>query len=388
MRTAIIAAALIVLGAVASCVLAGGSRGQHAGAALLTSRARGPGDAGSKPNGLGVLSGVYDALVFEGNPSDGGYYHCMVRIDHDSVTNAVKSASQCYADVNLSDPHAEPREDLPGEGPDLLPGPQPPPPYNWQPPAEGAGSYDPGAPDQRLTVYNCYPGLGGSLGPNAITHLDVDIPEQQLAANGLMEGQLLLYQRQGSAQCDAAAPAGQPTDAWQIRLYPVDDVNGAGPDNPAPWRTIGDHDFDGDGCPDADELWTVKAAVAACGDDPYSALDLSAASPDVSGSYLLVVRAGDADACWDGVFGVPAASCAGGDGTIVPGVYHTCLLDVQQTGKSRHGAHLLLHRFDVSRRQPTGRRREDMSARLGGLLRRWARRRRAARPYREAGRPD
>ncbi len=303
-------------------------------AALLTSRAQPPVDAGSKPDGLGALSGVYDVLVFEADPAR-GYFHCMARLDHDSVTNAVKTAAQCYDDTGFSDPHAEPRDSLPGEGPDLLPGPHPPPPYNWQPPSEGSGSYDPAwVAGPRLLFSTCFKGLGGSLGPNAIATVEVPSPESQLAGNGDMFGQLNVYPRQGRAQCQAAAPLGQSLLAVDIALHPVDDVNGSGPDSPAPWRTIGDHDFDDDGCPDADELWTVKTAAPQCGDDPYSGLDLTAASSDVSGSYLLVVRVSEADACWNGVFGVPAAPCSGADGSIVPGLYHMCLLDVQQTGKS------------------------------------------------------
>jgi hypothetical protein len=280
--------------------------------------------AGAPPN----FSGVYDALIDDFDPAQ-GLFHCMIRVEHNGVSNAISAPSECYPDTDLADPHAEPREALPGEGPDGLPGLPPPPPYNWQAPAVGTGVYDPTSPGaESFLVTTCFRELGGSLGPNALATATVYLPEEQLAAFGFMVGQVVIYPRQGSAQCQTNVPEGQPMQPWEIDLYPVDDVNGGGPNSPAPWRTLGDHDFDDDGCSDADEL----SGVAACGDDPYSSLDLATAGTDVSGNYMLVATVEEADVCWNGGYGVPATPCGSGDGSLVPGVYHTCLLDVQQGG--------------------------------------------------------
>jgi hypothetical protein len=288
--------------------------------------------AGSTPNGLGALTGVYDVRVYDFAPGQ-GFFHCIARIDHDSVTNVLESASVCYDDFGLSDPHAEPRHSLPGEGPDLLEGPPPPPPFGWQPPSQGTGQYNPTPVGNEIaTITTCFRGLGGSLGPNAIASIGVPRPVYQLSNYGYITGQIDIYPRQGSAQCQSGLPLGTDIGPWSIDLYPIADVNGPGLNHPASWRTIGDDDFDNDGCPDADELWTIKTPAAACGDDPYNGLDLSGAGTDVTGSYLLVATVTPADVCWNGSYGSPATPCAGGDGMLVPGVYHLCLLDLQQSG--------------------------------------------------------
>jgi hypothetical protein len=72
-------------------------------------------------------------------------------------------------------------------------------------------------------------------------------------------------------------------------------------------------DFDGDGCTDSDELWTIKAgSTAKCGNDPYNPFDVGPTSTDVSGSYDIVAVA------------IPQANVGGF------GYYYDCKADIQQ----------------------------------------------------------
>ncbi len=280
------------------------------------------------PNGLGTLSGVYDVLVHDGQER-AGYFHCILRLDHDSSTNKIGTAAQCYADVNIGDPNAEPPAGPPGEGPDGLPGPPPPLPYVVSAPSVGVGDYKASADELLLAV--CFSNMGGPFGPNILALVDVPVATAQLSVNGKMNGQVALYARQGIVQCGSLAPAGSYTQLHAISFHPIIDVNGAGPNRPAPWRTLGDLDFDHDGCSDANELRTAIGGAPSCGDDPYNPLDSSSASPpDIGGGYTMLWTAARADACWSGMSA--SGPCTGADGSLIPGSYHHCLADLQQGG--------------------------------------------------------
>jgi len=79
-------------------------------------------------------------------------------------------------------------------------------------------------------------------------------------------------------------------------------------------RKQGNLDFDGDGCPDSDEL--AKTPAAGCGDDPYNPLDSDAS---IDGPFYLTVTAMPAD--WNTT-----------TNALIPGTYVHCIGNTVQTG--------------------------------------------------------
>ncbi|MGH7486903.1 MAG: hypothetical protein ACREMY_15080, partial [bacterium] len=186
-----------------------------------------------KPQGppTGVLSGVYDVQASPaGNPALSDY-HCIANVEHDHVSNDVKTALQCYSDLDLSDPNAEPLNAPPGETPgDQLPGPPPPPPYTTANPSKLYGGYD--AVGDTLTQTGCFRNIGGPLGPNTIWKVFVpnalaDMP------SGVLHGQLSMYPNQSLGQCSLLTPdthGGPPPSPLTLTLYK------AGSPGESPWR--------------------------------------------------------------------------------------------------------------------------------------------------------
>lgn len=230
-----------------------------------------------KPNGLGPLSGVYDALLHDGTKTSSGY-HCMFRIDHDSVSHQAKAAAQCYADT----PGLTPGSPLidPADG---APGAPPPPPYNTAPPMKFYGAYAQGS--DTLTLAGCIKNVGGAFAPNVIMQLTVPAAVASLPD---LEGTALVYQRQSSANCAARTPSGAPS-SQALNLT----------------RVSSGRDFDGDGCSDAQEL-DKPSPQEPCGDDPFNPHD---ADLDVNGPFSATAPFLFAD--WDGA--------------LVPGIYFSCL---------------------------------------------------------------
>jgi hypothetical protein len=299
-----------------------------AGAVTLLHGASASNDSGGVAGGGPDFTGVYDLLINDYDETE-GFFHCILALDHNTTTNEIAGSSQCYPDVDLDDPNAEPPAPPPGEGPDLLAGPKPPPPYAWQAPMTGGGTYTPDSPGpEKIELAGCIRGLGGSLGPNTIVEMNFQVPTSYFNLFGYAGGQIHFYAGQGSVACDSLTPQGPFDDMWQTYLYPVNDVNGAGTNHPAAWRTLGDDDWDDDGCTDSDELHETSN----CGDDPFSGLDLGPPGTDVSGDYVLVATVAEADVCWGGTYGSPPVSCSGPDDSLVGGEYYMCYLDVQQSG--------------------------------------------------------
>ncbi len=254
----------------------------------------------------GPLSGLFDA---EAGP---GLYHCIVRTDEDLASLAVKSGMQCYWEFAIGTGAAEPpcaaqhgtaatpAPVVPGEG--NCNGHVQPPPYTSQQPTKLVGSYDAGT--DTLTEVGCFADLGGALGPNIA--VKVTVPNA-LAQNGGVgsssSGTMGFYFGETNATCTNAqtgiAPAGA---GWPLPLSLT--------------RRATTRDFDGDGCTDMDELWQDKAgSVSKCGDDPWNPYDPTTGSPDVSGSYDMVLRLVRADVG-------------------APGFYYECKADIQQSGKN------------------------------------------------------
>src|SRR3972149_8429644 len=121
-RVLILSAALVAMFALPALVIAPANLGGEKTALAV--------DPTPKPGTTGNLSGIFDVQLLIGTDKATSLYTCMTRMDHDGTSNAVKWAAQCYTDVDIGDPSAEP-PDLPGEGAgDLLPGPPPPPTYD------------------------------------------------------------------------------------------------------------------------------------------------------------------------------------------------------------------------------------------------------------------
>ncbi len=252
-----------------------------------------------KPNGLGNLSGIYDAQVHNNNKAQ-GLFHCMLRLDHDSITNAVKAAAQCYLDI----PGQVPGNPLVDTA-DVIPGPPPPPPYITAAPTKFNGTFNPGTDTLNLT--GCFADIGSSLGPNLI--FDVTIPNAKATlATGILSGTVLINLRESNAQCAAKTPSGTPPAPLNVNLYK------AGGANPAPWRDSAT-DYDGDGCTDSDEL-AKPGSTGNCGDDPYNPLD---SDTSINGPFNLTVTSIPAD--WDKTNNV-----------LIPGSYFHCIGNTIQTG--------------------------------------------------------
>lgn len=231
-----------------------------------------------KPNGLGSLTGVYDTLIHNGTSNS---YNCILRLDHDSVTNEAKAAAQCYADT----PGLAPGSPLvdPADG---VPGPPPPPPYTTHRPAKLAGTYNSGT--DSLSLVGCFRNVGGSIAPNVI--LQLTIPNASASPPNLM-GAALVYNKQSVAACAAGAPSG-PFSAHALNLTRVSSAR----------------DFDSDGCTDRQELEKTEP-ISSCGDDPYNSHD---SDFDFNGPFSAVASFIFAD--WNV-----------SQNALLPGVYFSCI---------------------------------------------------------------
>jgi hypothetical protein len=284
----------------------------------------------TKPAADGNLSGVFDLWVpagaFPSAVKGTGLFHCISYQTHDATSNAIKSASQCVADTDLGDPNSQ-LPDIAGEGADGIPGPPPPPPYTAAVPAKGLGTYNPGT--DTATITSCFDNLGGGSGPNIIASVVIEDAKAQLAATGKQHGSVSIYQTQSNAQCRALAPTGALFGGVPLNLK-IHPITIGGSNVASPWRTLGDLDFDNDGCNDEDELKKLSHP-ATCGDDPWNPYDSNNTSTD--GSWYVLATARYSDACQGGVAD-PAAhpalyNCAGQpDRTYVPGAYYHCYASV------------------------------------------------------------
>lgn len=234
-----------------------------------------------KPNGLGSLSGVYDALVHDGTKTTSSY-HCILRLDHDSVSNQAKAAAQCYADT----PGLSPVSPLVDTA-DGAPGPPPPPPYATARPMKLFGAYDPGT--DLLTLTGCFKDVAGTVGPNVIMVMTVPAAKASVPS---LQGTVLIHENQSIAQCGAGSPGAPPPSPRALNLT----------------RAPAARDFDGDGCTDGQELDKLSPA-SLCGDDPHNPHDSDA---DFGGPFAAVAPLVFAD--WNTAQNV-----------LLPGVYLDCL---------------------------------------------------------------
>ncbi|MGB2693581.1 MAG: flexitail domain-containing putative surface protein [Dehalococcoidia bacterium] len=261
---------LVLLGAMLAASLFGNTeQGAFAGQPTPT----------PKPNGLGSLTGVYDALLHDGPETTS--YNCIFRLDHDNVSNEAKAAAQCYADT----PGLSPGSPLvdPADG---VPGPPPPPPYTTHRPAKLTGSYHSGT--DSLSLVGCFRNVGGSIAPNVI--LQLTIPNAGASLPNLM-GVALVYNNQSVTACAAGAPSG-PFSAQAINLTRVSSAR----------------DFDSDGCTDRQELEKTEP-ISSCGDDPYNPHD---SDLDFNGPFSSVASFIYAD--WNV-----------SQSALLPGVYFFCI---------------------------------------------------------------
>jgi hypothetical protein len=135
----------------------------------------------------------------------------------------------------------------------------------------------------------CLADINGSNGPNAIVQFSLT--------------SLQIWTQQSNVNCDSQPPT--PTGSGVSLGVNIT-------------LRSSTRDYDGDGCTDAQELWAGKpGAPANCGDDPWNPYDSgpAAGTPDVSGSYDIVMERTRADV-----------------GT--PGYYYECKADVQQSAKN------------------------------------------------------
>jgi hypothetical protein len=260
--------------------------------------------AGTKPDGLGNLTGVVDILVHNGTKTAGAF-HCIAYNSHDGTTDEIKSAAQCFSDLpgnGIGDPNsAVPSRPL--EAGDAIPGPPPPPAYSTYEPAKGYGDYFPtgaGCPTDPVPctiVQTCFPNIGGSMAPNIVAVLTVIDPKAQLLASGKQSGTVDIYGNQPNSICDSAGalpPFGLPSFAGlPINLNPADDSADclASDCDQVPWRGGGtpDADYDDDGCTDEAEL--DKTLTNKCGDDPWNPFDSATTEADLDGIYSILTTA-------------------------------------------------------------------------------------------------
>ena len=280
----------------------------------------------------GPLGGVIDILVWSGTEAT-GLFHCISKTDHESSTDQIKSATQCYSDTpgfssSPNDPDSwddlvggpdNPDLRIPGELADQIPGPPVPPPYTLAAPTKGYGLYYPSGdaacalniagqgPTDPCTIQTfCFTDQNAVLGPNLIWVLYMGDPLDtgaagQTAGDGKTQGVIDIYYNQANSTCKALMPKGTVSSAANDTTFWLTTDKAGTPGTSAPWRVANPHgssnptlDFDGDGCTDQDEL--DKTSVAKCGDDPFNPSDsFDSSTVDLSGTYDSLARVVPAD---------------------------------------------------------------------------------------------
>ena len=271
----------------------------------------------------GNLSGVFDVQI---HPNDARFhlYHCIARLDHDSGSDEVKAAAQCYSDT--------PGQEAPGSV--LLPdkfvdtlGPAPPPPYTDYAPTKLNGSYDSGS--DTLTMTGCFANVGGTTGPNMIAEITI-IGAKAGLASSVLTGTVDLFEGESIAACDGKTPKGVPDAELSVNLYRIASLDktpdavgaAASPLRPSGLPGETSTDYDGDGCNDADEL-DKQRLTKLCGDDPYNPRD---SDEDFTSTLTVLMTLRRADACQGGLpAGQAPLGCDGQpDAAIVGGSYLRC----------------------------------------------------------------
>ncbi|MDZ4277744.1 MAG: hypothetical protein U1B78_01265, partial [Dehalococcoidia bacterium] len=172
------------------------------------------------PEGTGNLSGIYDVLVYAGDPSV-GLFHCIARQDH-YPDNTLKNAAVCFSDTDQGDPNSQipatcPKPGPCNRGPNVLPGPNPPPPYGGGAAAKGNGTYNPGT--DTVTVRTCFDNIGGALGPNVIAVVTIPAAKAQLPT-GTQTGSVLVHANQSNAASAAKEKNGAAPTPMPDAYYP------------------------------------------------------------------------------------------------------------------------------------------------------------------------
>lgn len=212
-------------------------------------------------------------------------FHCISRQDHtpsdDGLPDPVTVQAQCYSNLDLGIPGAEP-PDQPGEGPsgdNGGVGPPPPPPYSTAEPTHLSGTYD--SSTDTIVVVGCFDNVGGLIGPNVVSRATIPHAAEQHNAGTVSRGFTEIWFNRTQTECTTAeggtAPAVAPTAKSPLKNTRVSDTR----------------DLDGDGCTDADELATAKDATIKCGDDPYNPHDYVSGS--LSGNYTFFTTAVEAN---------------------------------------------------------------------------------------------
>ncbi len=329
----------------------------------------------------GNLAGVSDIVVGDINSGQGLFY-CIVKTDHASATNEIKTHVQCNIDLPdggvapLEDPITPPSwhdtcealsERVPPEcligpgssdsqlnnpsetGADALAGPPPPPPYTNLVPAIGLGAFYPGgagAPDgvcgatDCTVVTSCFEDTGpiSGTGPNIISRVTLLDPKggttimadtdgdtvKDTQVDRISEGTVDFWYNQNNANCKARTPKGDPTVAdLPLQSIQVSDKGGANVNpNPAPWRPgpkPGASVLDFDGDGCTDEQELDPKDPGKCGDDPQNPSDSFSDASTV-----------DLSGVYDILARLVRSDCADAQCTTeVPGIYLYCRADLQ-----------------------------------------------------------